>query len=103
MRRREFIAGIGASAWPLAAGAQQRTLPTIGWLDLGSVEPPREGVEGFRRGLAEAGFSVGRDVTIEHRTADGHPERLPALAADLVRQRPPAIIVLSSGPALGDR
>jgi putative tryptophan/tyrosine transport system substrate-binding protein len=99
MRRREFIAGLGgAVAWPLVARTQQQTKPTIGWLDLGIVEPPREG--GFRRGLAEAGFSVGRDVTMEYRTADGHPERLPVLAADLVRQRPGVIIALNSGPGL---
>jgi putative tryptophan/tyrosine transport system substrate-binding protein len=93
MKRREFIAGLsGAAAWPLAARAQQQTKPTIGWLDVRPGGQPREYVEAFRRGLAEVGFSEGRDVTVEYRTADGHFERLPALAADLVRRRPAAII-----------
>src|SRR5262245_51573761 len=100
MRRREFIAGLGGAAgWPLLVRAQQQTKPTIGWLDIRSeVEGPLpEFVEGFRRGLAEVGFSEGHDVAIEYRTSDGHIERLPALAADLVRRRPAAIIAI--GPA----
>ena len=92
MRRREFIAGLGgAAAWPLLVSAQQRTKPTIGWLS--PSQPPRL-VEAFRRGLAEVGFSEGRDVTVEYHNAEGHLERLPALAADLVRQRPAAIIAI---------
>jgi len=101
--RREFISGLGAASWPLLVRAQQRTKPTIGWLDsrLGGTQPEFvEFVEGFRRGLAEAGFSEGRDVTIEYNTADGHFERLPALAADLVRRRPTAIIAFSGAAAL---
>jgi putative tryptophan/tyrosine transport system substrate-binding protein len=91
MRRREFVAGLGSAAvWPLLVRAQQQTKATIAWLDVQS-EPPREFVEGFRRGLAEVGISVGRDVTVEYYLADGHPERLSALAADLVRRRPAAI------------
>jgi hypothetical protein len=64
VRRREFIAGLGsAAAWPLLVRAQQQTKPTIGWLDSQPGEPWRDFVEGFRRGLAEAGFSEGHDVT----------------------------------------
>jgi putative tryptophan/tyrosine transport system substrate-binding protein len=94
MKRREFIAGLGAAAWPLAARAQQQTKPTIAWLDVQPGGPLPEYVEGFRRGLAEVGLSVGRDVTIENYLADGHPERLSALASDLVRRRPAAIVAL---------
>src|SRR5262245_24855016 len=98
MRRREFIAGLGATAWPLVARAQQQTKPTIRWLDSSGV--PVEHVEGLHRGLAEAGFSAGRDVTVEYHTADGHFERLPTLAADLVRLRPAAIIAIGLAAAL---
>jgi putative ABC transport system substrate-binding protein len=98
--RREFICGLGAAGWPLLVRAQPQTKPTIAWLDLRSGGPPRETVEGFRRGLAEFGFSEGRDVTVERHTADGHLERLPALAADLVRRRPAAIIAIGVYAAL---
>src|SRR5215467_2804270 len=96
MRRREFIAGLGAAGWPLLGRAQQQTKPVIGWLDARPEGQPPEFVEGFRRGLAELGFSEGRDVTVEYYLADGHPERLPALAADLVRRRL-AVIVAPQG------
>src|SRR5215468_4343326 len=99
MRRRDFIGGLGVAAWPLLVRAQQRTKPTIGWLDVPPGGPPREVVGGFGRGLAEVGFSVGRDVTVEYHTADGYPERFSALAADLVRRRPAAIIAISSPAA----
>src|SRR5262245_22140114 len=100
MRRREFIAGLGAAGWPLLVRAQQRTKPTIGWLDITPTAPLPVFVEGFRRGLSEFGVSEGRDVTVEYHTADGHPERLPALAADLVRRRPAAIIAVGGSAAL---
>jgi putative tryptophan/tyrosine transport system substrate-binding protein len=86
------VGGIRAVAWPLVARAQQQTKPVIGVLDSQVGGPPREWAEGFRRGLAEVGFSVGRDVTVEYYLADGHPEQLSALAADLVRRRPAAIV-----------
>src|SRR5215470_9183443 len=93
IRRRDFIAGLGgAASWPLLVGAQQQTKPVIGWLDARPGGPLPEFVEGFRGGLAELGFSEGRDVAVEYHLADGHPERLSALAADLVRRRPAAII-----------
>jgi putative tryptophan/tyrosine transport system substrate-binding protein len=92
MRRREFIAGLGsAAAWPVVGRAQQ-SKPTIGWLDVRPRSPPPEAIEGFSRGLAEVGFSAGRDLTVEYHLADGHRERLSALAADLIRRKPAAII-----------
>jgi putative ABC transport system substrate-binding protein len=94
-RRREFIAGLCAAAWPLAARAQQQTKPTI--VVFGG---PRGRLEEIRRGLADVGFSECRDVTIDYRAVDGHLERLPALAADLVRQRPAAIVALSGVAAV---
>jgi putative ABC transport system substrate-binding protein len=94
MRRREFISGLGAAGWPLLVRAQQRTKPIIGWLDVRPGGPTSEVVEGFRRGLAEVGFSEGRDVTVEYYSADGHLERLAALAADLVGRSPAAIIAI---------
>jgi putative ABC transport system substrate-binding protein len=100
MRRRDFIVGLGATAWPLLVRAQQQTKPTIGWLDVRPGGPARETVEAFRRGLAEVGFSEGRDVTTEYYTADGHLEQLPTLAADVVRRRPAAIILMGADAAL---
>jgi putative tryptophan/tyrosine transport system substrate-binding protein len=100
VRRREFIAGLGSvAAWPLLVRAQQQTKPTIAWLDVRTGRPPREWVEGFRRGLADVGFSEGRDVTVEYHTT-GYQERLPALVADLVRRRPAAIITPEGNSAL---
>jgi putative tryptophan/tyrosine transport system substrate-binding protein len=101
MRRREFVAGFGgaAVAWPLAARAQPQTKPTIGWLAVLPGGLPREVVDAFCRGLAEVGF-LDRDVTIEYHTSDGHNERLPAIAVDLVRRRPAAIVAPTGSAAL---
>src|SRR5262245_60309542 len=101
MRRREFIAGLGsATAWPLIARAQQQTKATVGWLDQRPGGPVRETVEVFRQGLAQAGVSEGRDVMVEYHTPNGHLDRLPTIAADLIRRRPAAIVAATGVTAL---
>jgi putative tryptophan/tyrosine transport system substrate-binding protein len=84
MRRREFIAGLGAAGWPLAVWAQQPAVPVIGHLNAGSDSLS---LEAFLQGLKESGFVEGRNVNIEYRWADGRYDRLPALAADLVSRK----------------
>jgi putative ABC transport system substrate-binding protein len=98
MRRREFIAGLGAAAWPRAAQAQQLAPPVIGLLCTVSIEAFADRFAAFRRGLSETGFVEGRNVAIEYRSADGHAERLEGLAVDLVRRQVAAIFA-SGGDA----
>jgi putative ABC transport system substrate-binding protein len=101
MRRREFIAGLSSvAAWPVAARAQQRTMPVIGYL---GAPPQRQGpnyanVAAFRAGLAETGYVEGRNVAIEIWSVEGQFDRYPALAEDLVR-RGVAMIFAGSTPA----
>ena len=87
MRRRDFIKGIAGSAatWPLTARAQQPAMPVIGFLGVGSAQSDTFRVTGFEQGLKEAGFVKGQNLTIEYRWAEDHYDRLPAIAADLVR------------------
>jgi putative tryptophan/tyrosine transport system substrate-binding protein len=102
MIRREFITLLGgAAAWPLAARAQQAALPVIGVLYPGTAGAGQYLRDGLRSGLAEAEYVEGRNVAIEYRFADGHYDRLPALAADLVRLHVTLIAACgSSAPGL---
>ena len=101
MRRREFIAGLGAAAsWPFAARAQQPTLPVIGWLASGlTVRPPTgPDMRAFFLGLSEMGYVEGRNVAVEFRGSDQY-DQFPALAADLVRRKV-AVIYASGSSAM---
>src|SRR5262245_16364143 len=100
MRRREFLTAIAgsAAAWPLAARAQQAAMPVIGFLGPTSADVFGDRLRGFYRGLKEAGFVEGENLTIAYRWAEGQFDRLPALAAELVR-RPVAVIVTGATSA----
>ena len=102
LRRREFIAGLGGAAvWPLAARAQQRALPVVGYVRVAGDTPERE--RAFRQGLGEAGYTEGRNVTVEYHILDGKFDRLPAVMADLARRRVAVIAAAGDVPAVTAR
>jgi len=101
VKRRQFISLLGGAvaAWPLAAGAQQ-AMPVVGYLNNGSPESDAPRLTGLRRGLNETGYVEGRNFLIEYRWAGNQPDRLPALAAELVRLQVTVIVVAGLLPAL---
>lgn len=102
MRRRDFIKVIGSTmaAGPLAVGAQQAAMPVVGFMSARSADDRQGLAAAFRRGLNESGFVEGQDVAIEYRWAEFHYERLPALAADLVRRKVTVIAAISGTPSV---
>ena len=102
MKRRQFIAGIGsAAAWPMMVRAQQPALPVIGYLGTQSADDEYKNLTiPFLQGLKEAGYVEGQNVAIEYRWAEGQPDRLPALAADLVQRRVAVIVAAGEDATL---
>ena len=105
MKRRQFITLIGgaAAAWPLAARAQQGTMPVIGFLGAGAREPLRQQIAAFLEALKESGYVEGQNVTVKYRFAEGQFDRFPALASDLVRSGVAVLFVASNAGALAAR
>src|SRR5688572_31015030 len=101
MRRRDFIALAGGAVvdWPLAARAQQSAMPVIGYLHSGTAAQFEPHLAAFQEGLKEGGYVVGENVAIEYRWAENKVDRLPQLAADLVRRKVNVIAALGGPPS----
>jgi putative tryptophan/tyrosine transport system substrate-binding protein len=100
VKRRELMLLLGGAAlWPLAARAQQKPMPVIGYLASSSLVPSAANVAAFRQGLSEAGYVEGQNLALEYRRAEGSYDRLPALAADLVGRKVDLIVASGSTPA----
>src|SRR5262245_18910550 len=104
IERRKFLAtllGGAAASWPLAAGAQQPAMPLVGFLRSTPAYASIDLVAALRRGLAEAGYTEGQNIAIDYRWAENRNERLPALAADLVRRQ--CALIVAGGDAAAHR
>jgi len=102
MRRREFMAlfgGAAATTWPFATNAQQSAMPVVGFLSSRSPAEAASDLSAFRRGLGQTGYFEGKNITIEYRWAEGHYDRLPAMATELVARQVAAIAAVGGEPS----